>query len=388
MRLFGWPTIPRMTVLGQRYVVVKGDNLWNIAKLHLGGGSQWPRIWRYNNRHDVKKVTGRGIPNPDLIYVGQVLLIPYIPGMPKHVTKDDAVVPPNLVPAQEPTTPSPPSPPPPLPPPTPSPQPLPQSGPLEHQLPRIESPISFKYRLDDIRFPPVDTPTALIEFRMSGDILLMSMKRYPALYVTSRREIEAQVTQEMHHAFGKLIEDNRFIFDPVKRSVTVRSMLVSQTQTSGTPGIGNTFGTAIGVEMSSSNPIPKLRAEIRVPWFQGTIDQFLYVAMEVKYVIEITPKPQLPPPGNFPQPVRVPEPSTNWARVIGIGLVTTAVVIVVATVVEDFFTAGVGMADDPASFAAAAAAMARGLAMIRGAALPAAAVPATVTIGTTIQLAH
>jgi LysM repeat protein len=377
-----------MTVLGQRYVVVKGDNLWDIAKRHLGGGSQWPRIWRYNNRRDVKKITGRGIPNPDLIYVGQVLLIPDIPGTPKPAPKDDSIVPPNLVPAQEPTI----NPPPPTinpphapPPPTPSGQQPQQIGPLERQLPTIESPISFKYRLDDIRFPPVDTPTALIEFRMTGDILLMSKKRYPALYVTSRREIEAQVTQEMNNAFGKLIDDNRFIFDPVKRTVTVRSMLVSQIQTPYAPAIGNTFGTAVGVEMSSNNPIPKLRAEIRTPWFQGTIGQFLYVAMEVKYVIEITPKPG-PPAGPGQQPAQVP--GTNWARVIGIGLVTTAIVIVVATVVEDFFTAGFGVADDPASFAVAATTMARGLAMIRGAALPAATVPATVTIGTTIQLAR
>jgi hypothetical protein len=382
-----------MTVLGQRYVVVKGDNLWNIAKHQLGGGSQWPRIWRYNNRRDVKKVTRRGIPNPDLIYVGQVLLIPGIPGVAKHARRDDAVVPQHLVPAQGPTTkplgpvstqprvPGPPA----NPPRVPSGQQPQQIGALERELPRIESPISFKYRLDDIRFPPVDTPTALIEFRMSGDILLMSKKRYPALYVTSRREIEAQVTQEMHHAFGKLIEDNRFIFDPVKRNVTVRSMLVSQTQTSGTPGIGNTFGTAIGVEMSSSSPIPKLRAEIRVPWFQGTIDQFLYVAMEVKYVIEITPKPG-PPAGPGQQPARVP--NTNWSRVIGTGLIITAGVIVVATIVEDFFTAGVGVADDPASFAAAAAALGRGLILIRGAALPAAMVPAAVTVGVGVELAR
>lgn len=367
-------------MLGQRYVVVKGDNLWHIAKRHLGGGSQWPRIWRYNNRHDVRKVTRHGIPNPDLIYIGQMLLIPGLPGAPKSGAKDDLIMPPKLVPAERPKNNkiNPPH--------APSPQPRHDTGPLQHQLPSIESPISFKYRLDDIRFPPMDTPTALIEFRMTGDIILMSKKRYPALYVTSRREIEAQVTQEMNHAFGKLIEDNRFIFDPVKRSVTVRSMLVSQVQTSGVPGIGNTFGTAIGVEMSSSSPIPKLRAEIRTPWFQGTIGQFLYIAMEVKYVIEITPKPGPPLAGPGQQPVEAP--GTNWYRVIGTGLVVTAGVIVVATIVEDFFTAGAGTVDDPASFAAAGSLLARGLTMIRGATLPAATAPAAVTVGIGVELAH
>lgn len=66
-------------MLGDRYVVERGDSLWKIAAKTLGGGKQWPRIWRYNNRPAVVRVTGRSIPNPDLIYVGQLLLIPRLP---------------------------------------------------------------------------------------------------------------------------------------------------------------------------------------------------------------------------------------------------------------------------------------------------------------------
>jgi hypothetical protein len=40
--------------------------------------------------------------------------------------------------------------------------------------------------------------------------------------------------------------------------------------------------------------------------------------------------------------------------------------VVVGTLVEDFFTAGAGIADDPASFALAGASLTRGLAMMRG----------------------
>jgi nucleoid-associated protein YgaU len=61
-------------MLGDRYIVVQGDNLWRIAAKTLGGGKQWPRIWRYNNRRAVVRVTSRAVPNPDLIHVGQVLL--------------------------------------------------------------------------------------------------------------------------------------------------------------------------------------------------------------------------------------------------------------------------------------------------------------------------
>lgn len=352
---------------GKRRIVVAGDNLWNIAKEELGAGAQWPRIWRYNNRRDVIKVTGRAIPDPDLIYVGQLLLIPVSPRSPPPVAAPSPP-PAGLAPAAPPH------------PPAPSPQPL-RQGPLGSRLPQIQSPVSFKYRLDDIRLPPFDTPTALIEMRMTGDVLLMSRKAYPALYVTSRRELEAQITQEMHHAFGRLVSDNRVIFDPAEKRVTVRSMLVSQSNTPNAPS------TAIGVEISSNSPVPKLRAEIRWPKLEGTIEGFLYSALDVKFVIEITPKVQ-PPRAPSPQPIRIEEPSVNWDRVIGTGLIVTAGVIVVATIVEDFLTAGAGVADDAPSFTAAGAALTRGLSMLRGvSALPRAAA-GTVFVGAGVQHAH
>ena len=44
-----------------------------------------------------------------------------------------------------------------------------------------------------------------------------------------------------------------------------------------------------------------------------------------------------------------------------------AAIIVTATVVEDIVTLGIGIADDPASFAAAAAMTQRGLVLLKGA---------------------
>lgn len=49
------------------YTVVKGDCLWNIAKKYYGNGSQYTKI--YNANKDKIK-------NPNLIYPGQVLVIP------------------------------------------------------------------------------------------------------------------------------------------------------------------------------------------------------------------------------------------------------------------------------------------------------------------------
>ena len=47
------------------YTVVRGDTLWGLAKRFYGNGSRYPEIAKANN-----------ISNPDIIHVGQVLLIP------------------------------------------------------------------------------------------------------------------------------------------------------------------------------------------------------------------------------------------------------------------------------------------------------------------------
>lgn len=49
------------------YTVKKGDNLWNIAKKHLGDSNKWRQIYDKN-----KGVIGR---NPNLIYPGQKLVL-------------------------------------------------------------------------------------------------------------------------------------------------------------------------------------------------------------------------------------------------------------------------------------------------------------------------
>lgn len=49
------------------YTVKKGDCLWNIAKKFYGNGAQYTKIYNANK--------GK-IKNPNLIYVGQVLVIP------------------------------------------------------------------------------------------------------------------------------------------------------------------------------------------------------------------------------------------------------------------------------------------------------------------------
>lgn len=208
---------------------------------------------------------------------------------------------------------------------------------------------------------------------MTGDILLMTKKAYPAVYATQRREIEAQVVTQANNALASLVNDTRLIYDGSQNTLTYRAMLVSQSKTPHTPS------TAVGLQIDSNNPIPKLRFEFRFPKLEGALPVFNYTALDVKIVFELTPKPNI---GQSPQPLRVLERNTNWNRVLGTGLLVLAGAIVVGTLVEDFFTAGAGTLDDPASFAAAGASVARGLQLVRAGAalLPAATVGASVAL--------
>ena len=62
-----------------RYVVRRGDTLWDISKRFLRDPFYWPEIWNIN----------RQIENPHLIYPGDVLLLEWVNGKPRIRREDD-----------------------------------------------------------------------------------------------------------------------------------------------------------------------------------------------------------------------------------------------------------------------------------------------------------
>lgn len=336
-------------MLGERYVVRRGDSLWKIARQKLGAGREWPRIWRYNNRGDVMRETGRGVPNPDLILVDQVLLLPIVATMP-------SVAPSVVLPA--PPAPS-----------APPNHPDAGTGPLERELPSVRSPISFKYRLDDMVLPPMQVPGAKVEMRMTGDILLVSRNTYPALYVTQLRQVELQLNNAANGVVQQMFSDVRATFDGRNGRLELRAMAGAST--------GAWTAVAAGVDVDPHSGAGRLRFEFRFPNRSGHFDGvFDYVATDIKIVLTV--EPEGTPGGPFASDSNplATRGGFNWGAA---ALVGAAGAIIVATLVEDFFTAGAGVADDPASFAMAGAALARASRMIAGAAaeLPRALVPMT-----------
>ena len=68
--------------MANRITVGSGDSLWSLACRYLDGGERYPQIHEFHNR-EAARYGLRPIEHPNLIYVGQTILIPPRPKLPK-----------------------------------------------------------------------------------------------------------------------------------------------------------------------------------------------------------------------------------------------------------------------------------------------------------------
>ena len=264
--------------LGVVYRVRKGDTLWDIAEAELGSPWEWPRLYAFNNRGDVLLSGVRRITNPDLIYAGEVIRIPRAEGWRSGLRNFSAVAKgksaaggfsavataPSATPGGS----------------APggtatgavggavprrSGRMLPQGGAgvadpgrptsLRDQIPHTYVPFAIAYELADLPEIKLRYPGFTMSIKLAGRVTIELGQKVPLTYVASKG-FETSLKTRTDHALGELVSQTSARFNPATKEVSFSNKLISSSHMSGAPK------TAIGVSVSSSKPLPVIRAEI------------------------------------------------------------------------------------------------------------------------------
>jgi len=314
----------------QRHVVQEGDTLWDLADQYLGSNLEWSRIYRHNNRPSVVRITGKNIADPDLIYPGQTLLIPTLPGqanLPKKRHRKEKVRPIRL----------------------------------KDRVNTTYVPFATSYKLDDLpvlEYESFGVPAFKATIKFSGDVAVRLADKIPLSYV-SNKGLEVSYKRQADSVMDRLLSEAHVEWDKASNQIKYSCNLVTLSPTNNGPS------TTIGISVSSDKPVPVIKGEFVYPELKGYLDRDFYCAMNVKVVIEI--EPRVPAMVRSPRPETVNDlqyarpshnqtasPQINWA------LVGTGFAMLAATIIADFLT-GVSVADDFVTIPIALRTMASGL---------------------------
>ena len=319
------------------YIVEKGDTLWDLAQKYLNDPTRWPEIWHFNNEAysspEIKSnfKPSQYISNPDLIFVGQRILLPV--GDNHRQTVRPAPDETGKTPAKD----------------------------------RVRL-IPYKYELGSKIFETYLPGGFKATITIKGSITIQSEKSVDWMEF-NKEGFEVKVAKEYETPLNHLVSDYQLGINEKTKQI---DFSCGVTINSKTP-YATKYQSKVSIDPLSG--LPKYTTTISYPEIKGKLNQYFYVANGYSVIIDIEKQ------GDIARRIPVPVPVTShvparqvtqtktsdWAYVGGILLIAGAVVIVAATVVEDFPTLGGGMADDPASFALAATMSQRGLALLHGA---------------------
>ena len=317
--------------MGLPVTVQRGDSLWSLAGRYLGRYERYPEIFEYHNKYVGSSGLGRRglipIENPDLIFVGQTVMIPY------RGTK--TATPPSRVK------------------PAPTRQPIPLEGRYDFTLdpktsdnPRYKRNYEESHTVSHGSKTTVTTGTVTIESELSGKITLesLSIGQSQLAFDLAVSKDGFEVSQKLRksgatQAFTELtaeMELGDFVEGPPPR-IYVRPKL------SAVAGAG-----PVRVALDPIGPL-KFSGSVTPEPVTGTFTcsdgrrwRFT-AAVTISVTVTVSPRADMPkepiPRGiNQPQtvrdtqPVSVAQPSGNWNRplvYVGCGVAAVGVVVVV-----------------------------------------------------------
>lgn len=347
-----------------KYRVVKGDSLWKIAETQYGNPTVWPGISQANR-----------LPNADLILVGMSLKLPslralrYHPHPTPHSHVSQPHYPPigsrqphqltpnslslshsagSLSSAPVPGTRSTSR----VPGPTLSHQTGGQwqldSHPSKHQGNRSAVSVLFpavKYKLDDLAPLVVTTPVADFTLRFIGEVTLQQKGTMSEVELSQRGTLSDKLKAEYKSKLVDLAGSVKIGFNSQTRAVQVSCGFSVAAKID-----GHVFATS----QYDFIPPNRLKYTYKPTPIQGEWQNLVFTG-SVGFELEVSVKKPDGPPPLEPLPAPARQRSTEWVWVLAGALVVAGVVIVVADIVKDVGTAGIGAVESPLSFAAASA---------------------------------
>lgn len=306
------------------YKVKRGDSLWAIAQQVYRDPLLWPEIARANR-----------LSPPYTILVGQELTIPWQSEAPRPratlstsarlVSPAAGVCPAPAAPAADPAAPS-------------------SSGGRGTARP-VAMPV-FKFDLGDVLAPVVfSSGNVTVTIQLKGELSVQPPEVLRSISLENMRAVAVEAKHSSDVAvgeFGSRISNATSVkYDPSSNSLELSTGVTTEFR------VGGQTWLTQSVRAVPPNSVKYVYQPRPV---SGTLRRHK-IEGQISFEVTVTVIPQ--PPQTQPQPI-------NWPRVAAVGLFAAATVLVVATIVEDVATLGAGVADDPISFAAAAAMIARG----------------------------
>jgi hypothetical protein len=235
---------------------------------------------------------------PDVLHVGQIILLHVLTGLPQSKPAQTANVK--------------------------------QPSRLKGKIKDTYIPFTIKYKLDDLPLIKYDGPGFKATIKLSGDVVITLGHMVPLTYVTIRG-LELNYKGQTDDAFNRLISNQNVSWDKKTNNISYSCTMTAKSSQANTPC------SSIGVAIASNKPVPVLRADIIFPTLTGHISADKYCAVNVKSVVELEPKvdsiqklhPQVPATNSVISTSKL----GTWTFVSGVTLMS-------GIVISNFFTRG------------------------------------------------
>lgn len=312
--------------------VKRGDTLWSIAATEYGDPTAWPEIARANR-----------LPKGDLILVGMNLKLPAlpVPGSKGPVGARPAAVgvSPSAVRSAGVRAPS---------------VGVSLSGaPLQKALAR---PVLFpaaKFKLD--HFPAIEMRTPHVDYKLKyfGEVTVQQKGTMAEVELSSSGNLSGSLRTEYESKLIKMVGQSKIKLNPLSNTAEVSSGFSVASKVNGKVFVTNQVDFLPPNRFKYTYKNAGVSGEFENLVFKGTVGYELEVAMK---------------DGPRQREVASPSLSPNSRAVVAVtigALVVAGVAIIVADIVKDVATAGIGAVESPLSWSAAMALFGQAAAMAR-----------------------